>query len=90
VVAANVKAVLSETHGEVFNVGGGQRISINQLVSTLNDILETDIEPVYGDPRPGDVKHSQADISKAKRLLGYEPDVDFETGLGRLVERMRG
>jgi nucleoside-diphosphate-sugar epimerase len=48
------------------------------------------VEPVYAAPRPGDVKDSQADIGKARRLLGYEPSVSFETGLQKTVEWYRG
>jgi nucleoside-diphosphate-sugar epimerase len=54
-------------------------------VSTLNDLLDTDIDPVYDDPRPGDVRHSHADISKAKRLLDYDPGVTFTEGLQETI-----
>ncbi|MCK5548528.1 MAG: LPS biosynthesis protein WbpP, partial [Thermoplasmata archaeon] len=56
------------------------------LVESLNSILGKDIKPEHTDPRPGDVKHSRADISKAKRLLGFKEVRSFEEGLNRTVE----
>ena len=75
--------------GEVINVATGGRISLNQLFRTMRGLIGADAEPTYGDPRPGDVRDSQADISKARRLLGYEPIVSFEEGLRRTVEWYR-
>jgi len=63
--------------------------SIDELVETLNALLGTDLDPIYDDPRPGDVRHSHADVSKACDLLGYEPGVSFEAGLQRTVEFYR-
>jgi nucleoside-diphosphate-sugar epimerase len=65
----------------VINVATGGRISLNQLFRTLRDVIGASVEPIYLPPRAGDVKDSQADISKARRLLGYEPRVDLERGL---------
>jgi len=67
--------------GEVINVACGTRISLNELLRVMNRIVGTDLQAVYKDVRPGDVKDSQADISKAKALLGYTPIVDLEEGL---------
>lgn len=67
--------------GEVINVATGGRISLNELLRTMNRIVGTDITATYGVARAGDVRDSQADITKARRLLGYEPTVDLETGL---------
>jgi UDP-N-acetylglucosamine/UDP-N-acetyl-alpha-D-glucosaminouronate 4-epimerase len=67
--------------GEVINVATGGRISLNQLAGVMNTIVGTNLQPLYKDARTGDVMHSQADISKAKRLLGYSPTVTFEQGL---------
>jgi UDP-glucose 4-epimerase len=67
--------------GEVINVATGGRISLNQLVDVMNTIVGTDLQPIYKEERQGDVLHSQADISKATRLLGYTPTVTFEEGL---------
>jgi len=86
VVEANVRAAESDVSGETFNVGCGGRVTLNELITTLNDLLDTDIEPTYENPRPGDVRHSHADISKARELIGYEPDVRFEDGLKRTIE----
>lgn len=85
VVQANLLAADSDVSGEAFNVARNDRVTVNELVETLNDLLDTDIEAVHDDPRPGDVRHSMADISKARELLGYEPTVDFEEGLERTI-----
>ena len=67
--------------GEVINVACGTRISLNTLLETMNRIVGTDIKALYKEARAGDVRDSQADITKAKNLLGYAPTVDLETGL---------
>jgi UDP-glucose 4-epimerase len=67
--------------GEVMNVACGTRISLNQLLTVMNRIVGTSLQPIYKDTRPGDVKDSQADITKAKTLLGYVPIVALEEGL---------
>jgi UDP-glucose 4-epimerase len=85
-IQANVLAAEGDVSGEAFNVGTGGRVTVNELVETLNELLGTDIEPVYDDPRPGDVRHSHADISKATELLGYGPEVGFEDGLRRTID----
>ena len=71
--------------GEAINVATGGRISLNELLRVMNRIVGTDIRPIYADARAGDVRDSQADISKAKRLLGYEPLVALEEGLRRTL-----
>jgi UDP-glucose 4-epimerase len=78
-----------EASGETINVATGGRISLNDLFSELRTLTGADVEPVYGEARAGDVKHSQADITKAGRLLGYEPSVTFEEGLRRTLEWYR-
>ena len=88
-VDANLRAAESDCSGEVFNVACGERTTVNGLVDHLNDILGTDIQPVHDDPRPGDVRHSEADISKARNLLGYEPLVRVRQGLEKTVEYYR-
>jgi nucleoside-diphosphate-sugar epimerase len=72
--------------GEVFNVATGSRISLNQLLAALQRLLNTNMQPIFGPPRAGDVRDSQADISKAVRWLGYRPLVDFEQGLKHTVD----
>lgn len=75
--------------GEVFNVACGDRITVNSMLQQINRITGKDISPIYADPRPGDIKHSQADITKAKERLGYRPQVSFEEGLRRTIEWYR-
>lgn len=75
--------------GEVINVATGSRISLNELLETMNRIVGTSIEPIYKEPREGDVRDSQADISKAKRLLGYAPTVPLEEGLKKTLDWCR-
>ena len=71
--------------GDVINVATGGRISLNELLRVMNRIVGTDLQPVYHPPRPGDVKDSQADITKARNLLGYTPIVELEEGLQRTL-----
>jgi len=71
--------------GEAFNVGAGGGISLLRLVEALNSLLGTSISPRHADPRPGDIRHSRADVSRARRALGYEPKVPFEEGLRRTL-----
>lgn len=89
-VANVVDGVLRACHaegvgGEVINVATGGRVSLNQLFRTLRELVGRDVEPIYAAPRPGDVRDSQADIAKARRLLGYEPLVPLEEGLRRTL-----
>jgi UDP-glucose 4-epimerase len=87
VVAANLLAMdAPDAWGQVFNVACGTPHSLNELVELLNRILGSEIEPEHGGPRPGDVERSWADISRAEKVLGYEPVVDFEQGLRMTVE----
>src|SRR3954470_19548899 len=75
--------------GEVINVATGGRISLNTLFRSMRDIIGGNVEPTYLPGRQGDVRDSQADISKAKALLGYEPTVSFEDGLADTIEWYR-
>jgi nucleoside-diphosphate-sugar epimerase len=75
-----------DVSGLVMNVATGGRISLNELFRTLRSLIGGSVTANYGPTRAGDVKDSQADISRAKRLLGYEPVVSFEEGLRRTVE----
>src|SRR5438270_787598 len=75
--------------GEVINVATGGRISLNELLRVMNEICGTEAAPVYKEVRAGDVRHSQADISKAKALLGYEPIVAFAEGLRHTLDWSR-
>lgn len=91
IVDANLAAAsaASEAVGQTFNIAGGRRISVNELITTINSILGTAITPAYAPPRPGDVLHSLADITKAHRLLDGTPRVELTEGLRRTVEWFR-
>lgn len=88
VVEANLKACLasSEAAGEAFNIAYGGREYLIDIYYALTRALGKNIEPIFGPPRAGDIKHSNADISKARTLLGYDPDYDFESGLRLAVD----
>jgi nucleoside-diphosphate-sugar epimerase len=75
--------------GEVINVATGTRVSLNELFKAIRTLVSANVEPKYAPPRAGDVRDSQADITKAKRLLGYSPSVSFEEGLANTVEWYR-
>ncbi|MBI2877281.1 MAG: SDR family oxidoreductase [Candidatus Tectomicrobia bacterium] len=87
VVQANLLAMRAAgAAGQVFNIGCGDRISLNQLVEALSQILQRDLHRDYQAARPGDVRHSLADISRAQNILGYQPAVSLREGLTRTVE----
>ena len=83
VIEANLKACLAgkEAAGEAYNIAYGGREYLNDIYKGLVEALGVNIEPIYGPDRAGDIKHSNADISKAKEMLGYEPDWSFERGI---------
>ncbi len=91
VVEANLKACLAseEASGEAFNVAYGGREYLLDVYHTLTKALGVDVEPIFGPDRKGDIKHSNADISKAKRLLGYDPEYNFERGLNEAIQWYR-
>jgi nucleoside-diphosphate-sugar epimerase len=87
VVEANVLAMAApDVAGRVYNIACGDRISLNQLLAALGQIIGTTPEVRYEAPRPGDVKHSMADISRARDELGYRVGVSFEEGLRQTVQ----
>ena len=88
VIEANLKACLApkEADGEAFNIAYGGREYLIDIYHALTKALNVDIEPIFGPDRPGDIKHSNADISKARHLLGYEPKYDFARGLEEAIE----
>lgn len=88
-VRANRLAAAGDASGEIFNVGCGGRVTVNGIVDQLNEILGTDLSPIYDDPRPGDVRHSHADVSKIRDRLDYDVAVGFREGLERTVEALR-
>ena len=75
--------------GRVFNIGTGDRINLNQVVEALGRISGKPLKPRYDPPRDGDIRDSQADISRARAVLGYEPTVALEEGLQRTFEWYR-
>jgi len=86
VVDANLLACKAQNaSGEVFNIACGSRITVNALVKEIKTILDKNIPSDFSDPRPGDVKHSHADISKAEEMLQYNPRVTFSNGLRNTV-----
>ncbi|MEJ2637644.1 MAG: SDR family oxidoreductase [Calditrichia bacterium] len=90
VVEANILATQADfPGGMVFNCACHERIDLNQLVQHINEITGESIQPLYSEARPGDVKHSFADIERIQKYLGYEPQVLFREGLKRTVEWYR-
>ncbi len=91
VIEANIKACSgsSEAAGEVYNVAYGGREYLIDIYNLLLEALGKDIEPVFGPDRPGDIKHSNADISKAREYLGYDPQYDFKRGIKEAIDWYR-
>jgi len=86
VVEANVLAArAAKTEGEAVNIACGKAVTVNEIIDMINAAVGKSVEAVYTDPRPGDVKHSLADISLARELIGYEPVVSFEEGLEKAI-----
>lgn len=91
VVHANLLAARAErTGGEVVNIACGEAITVNAILASINRIVGRDVRPVYVQARPGDVKHSLADITAARRILGYAPVVGFAKGLETAISWYRG
>ena len=88
VIEANLKACLAgdEAAGQAYNIAYGGREYLIDIYYALCEALGVEREPVFGPDRAGDIKHSNADISKAKRLLGYDPEYDFSRGIKLAIE----
>ena len=88
VIEANLKACAAphEAAGEAFNVAYGGREYLIDIYNGLTEALGVDIQPNFGPDRPGDIKHSNADISKARELLGYDPEWSFERGIRAAID----
>ena len=88
VVAANLCccSAPAKAAGEVYNVACGRRISVNELAHKIMEILHKNVRPIHKAPRRGDVKHSQADSTKARKALGWKPRFSFDDGLERTIE----
>jgi UDP-N-acetylglucosamine/UDP-N-acetyl-alpha-D-glucosaminouronate 4-epimerase len=82
VVEGNILAAHSDQGGgEAINLACGERLTVNALLAAVNEVLGTNVPAVYADPRPGDILHSTADVAKARRVLGFQPRVNFLEGL---------
>ena len=91
VVAANIAALSADKlSGEVLNVGVGEQTTLNTLVANLNTIIGTDIVAINGPDAKGDVRHSLADLTRVREVIGYEPQVSFIDGLKKTVEWYKG
>lgn len=87
-VQANILAMITQNkkcYGENFNIGCGGQYNLNELIDILNKTLNLNIKPVYGPNRPGDIPHSNADITRAITMLGYKVKVDFKNGIEHLI-----
>ena len=90
VVDANLLAARAErTKGEVINIACGQAVTVNEIIDMINNLLGKNVKPKYTAPRPGDVKHSLADITAAEKLIGFEPAVSFHDGLQKAIDWYR-
>ncbi len=90
VIEANLAACAAEkVAGEVFNIACGERVDLLTLIDRINAIIGSKVEPNYLPARVGDVRDSFADVSKAKRMLGYTAGISLDEGLGRTVDWYR-
>ena len=91
VVEANLKACLAgkDAAGQACNIAYGESKLLLDVYHAIADALGVNLEPVFGPPRPGDIRHSNADISRAKELLGYDPDWSFERGIRAAISWYR-
>ena len=88
-VQANILAFTTNNTaccGEAFNIGAGGQTTILEMVNVINKELGFEVQPIFDEQRAGDIPHSNADISKAKNMLGYHPKISFEEGMGKLLE----
>lgn len=90
VVQANIMAAESPAAGgEVLNIAGGAGLTVNALLAAVNGILGTSVRPVFAPARPGDIKHSVADVRKARRVLGFEPEASLDASLRETISWYR-
>ena len=88
-VEANLKACTApDAAGKVFNIACGETYSLLDVIAAINELLGKSIEPIFAPPRAGDVKHTQADIEKAREIIGFNPSVTFMEGLEKTVRWM--
>lgn len=86
IVQANLRAAVTDSVGESYNIGNGGSITIEELAESVRSVTDSASELTYTDPRPGDIPESCADISKAQRELGYDPQLSLNTGLSTLAD----
>ncbi len=90
VVDANLLAARArQTKGEVINIACGQAVTVNEIIDMINNLLDKSVKPTYTPSRPGDVKHSLADITVARELIGFEPVISFKDGLKKAIDWYR-
>ena len=88
VVRANILAAENDAEG-VYNIGNGKNTTINQLADIILKLMKKDLQPIHDKPRPGDPRHTLADISKAENF-GYKPKWTLEDGLKEIIRAMNG
>ena len=79
--AVRLACTAPKAEGEVFNIGTGNRVTVSGLLNLIGTLLEREIVPTYADPRPGDIRHSLAEVTKAQEVLGFRPRVSIQVGL---------
>jgi len=90
IVEANLLAAKAEhTAGQVLNIACGKAVTVNETIDVINAAVGKNIKPIYTDPRPGDIKHSLADITLAEKLLAYKPTIPFRQGLQKAISWYR-
>jgi len=90
VVDSNLLAARAKhTAGEVVNIACGQAVTVNEVIEIINGLVGKSITPIYDASRPGDIKHSLADISLARKLLSYKPTISFKEGLQKAIDWYR-
>jgi nucleoside-diphosphate-sugar epimerase len=90
VVDANLLAArVKRTRGQVVNIACGQAVTVNEIIDMINNLLGKNVKPKYTASRPGDVKHSHADITLAQKLIGFKPTVSFHDGLQKAIDWYR-
>jgi UDP-glucose 4-epimerase len=89
VVRANLVAGVTDATGAAYNVGSGESVSIRRLAELVAELADTDAPIEHGPARPGDIRHSEADIQRAREKLNYEPQTELRVGLGRMIESRR-
>ncbi len=89
-VQGTIAGAMTDVKGEVFNIGGGSRVTVNQVLSVLESILNTRAKVKYIESQKGDVRHTAADIRKAQRLLNYQPRTPMKDGLSQEAAWLKG